>query len=133
MKGAVNRFMNLDQCGWRFAGVLLIVLAGVGGAFYHLAGPPPEAQNEPAELLVSDPPGDFEETAFKLGFSVNDKVELNELSMVIYHLRAPSGMKVPDALDLLRKRFLGLNADGNQALEAKPPLAPITGGLAAHL
>lgn len=94
---------------------------GKSGSAASGFGSAPESRYEDGEVLVSDPPSGFADMIGSLGFTVSEKVNLPELSMVLYRLRAPVGMAVPEAKKLLGAKFPGLTIDANHQFEAQGP------------
>jgi len=74
---------------------------------------PPGQRFEPGEIIISDPPEGFERRARQLGFTVIEKVSLRTLSVSVYRLRVPGSMRVPVAVNRLRRQFPGLTVDAN--------------------
>ena len=57
----------------------------------------PENRYEAGELVVVDPPDDFDGIARKLGFSVTERVRLGSLAIELYRIRIPPGASEPEA------------------------------------
>jgi len=79
----------------------------------------PDSAYEKGELLVVNPPRNFEEGASVLGFSVAERLNLVEMALVIYRMRIPQGMTVPQARSRLASKFPGLTTDANHHFEAQ--------------
>ena len=73
----------------------------------------PETWFEPGEVIVANPPRDFEVTALGEGFRVLEKVRLGALAFEVWRLRTPSGVAVPEAVARLHALFPGLLLDAN--------------------
>ncbi|MFQ5766077.1 MAG: hypothetical protein ACE5GT_14245, partial [Rhodospirillales bacterium] len=80
---------------------------------------PAEGRFETGEVLVADPPKDFERSVRQLGFSIIEKVSLGALDTEVYRLRIPQGATVPDAVRDLQRRFPGLAVDANHRVDAQ--------------
>lgn len=68
---------------------------------------------EKSEVLVIDPPDNFDGVAKRLGFTVLQRVALRSLSANVYRLRVPQVATVPESINRLRGRFPGLTIDAN--------------------
>jgi len=79
--------------------------------------PPPDKDFEPGEVLISNPPGGFEDKIKKLGFSIIERVQMKEIKMDIWRLKTPKGMTVPDAIKLIGRRFPGATVDANHRFD----------------
>jgi subtilisin family serine protease len=82
----------------------------------------PETWYEPGEVIVANPPKDFDIAAASEGFRVLEKFRLAALSFEVWRLRVPSGVTVPEAVARLRGRFPGLLLDANHRY--KPSQGP---------
>ena len=88
-------------------------------------GAPASRQYEEGEILVANPPRNFESNVRQLGFQIIEKVSLRSLETEILRLRIPQGASVPAAVRDLQRRFPGLTIDANhlvnsQATKATP-------------
>ena len=81
----------------------------------------PENRYEAGELVVVDPPDDFDGIARKLGFSVTERVRLGSLAIELYRIRIPPGASEPEARQTLAALFPGLNIDVNHQFEMQAP------------
>ncbi len=73
----------------------------------------PENSYEEGELVVVDPPAGFAEGASSLGFTILERVQLEELSFSVFRVRIPSGQNVRSARRSLLGRYPGLIIDAN--------------------
>lgn len=92
-----------------------VTLGNTGG----FGGFSPDDDYEKGEIIVVNPPKRFSDTVRQLGFSITERVQLSELSLDLYRLRTPAGMRVPDARKLLRGRFPGLAVDANHNFQVQ--------------
>ncbi len=81
----------------------------------------PENRYEAGELIVVDPPDDFDDVARTLGFSVTERVRLGSLAIELYRIRIPPGASEPEARQTLAARFPGLTIDFNHQFEMQAP------------
>lgn len=78
----------------------------------------PEESYEEGELVVIDPPTGFADGARVLGFTILERVQLDELSFSVYRVRIPSGQSVRSARRSLLGRYPGLVIDANHQFDA---------------
>lgn len=81
----------------------------------------PENRYEAGEIVVVDPPDNFEDVARGLGFSVTERVRLGSLAIELYRVRIPPGASEPEARQTLAARFPGLTIDFNHQFEVQAP------------
>ncbi len=77
----------------------------------------PSLRYEDGELVVVDPPSNFNDVALSLGFVVLERVPLGSLGMVVVRLGVPPGTAVPSARRRLLGRFPGLLVDANHQFD----------------
>lgn len=73
----------------------------------------PATAYEPGEVVLADPPRDFEDKIRPLGFRVTEHVRLAKLGLSLVRVATPSGMSVPDAIALLSRELPGVTIDAN--------------------
>ncbi|MBN08720.1 MAG: hypothetical protein CMM45_12920 [Rhodospirillaceae bacterium] len=66
-----------------------------------------------AEIIVIDPPSQFDLVAQDLGFSVTNAPNITNMNRFAYNLRAPRGLTTDSALKLLKDEFPGLALDAS--------------------
>lgn len=100
---------------------VVVLLAGVVAAFL-LSGKTHADDGQPApltpridgkrvQIVVVDPPKEFDADAEEMGFVIVERVELTELGMKIIRLKLPSGTTVNMARDRLIRKFPNLEVD----------------------
>lgn len=82
-------------------------------------GAPARRQYEEGEILVANPPRNFEPNVRQLGFQIIEKVSLRSLDTEIFRLRIPRGAAVPAAVRDLQRRFPGLVIDANHLVNSQ--------------
>lgn len=55
--------------------------------------------------MVHEAPNNFSVAARQLGFTDIEKVELGELSLIVYQVSVPTGQTVEAAMDRIRRAF----------------------------
>jgi hypothetical protein len=77
----------------------------------------PRNRFEPGEVLVVAPtPGALQRLQAQ-GFTVLERQSMAALAINLFRLRVPGEMSVPEAIDLLRRRFPDLTIDANHLYE----------------
>lgn len=76
---------------------------------------------EKNEVLVTNPPVDFETRAMELGFEIVERIQLQNLSLHVYRLRIPLGSTMKNARQLLARQMPGLNIDASHHFEVQEP------------
>ena len=66
-----------------------------------------------AEILVIDPPLQFDLVAQDLGFGISNAPKIKDKDRVAYHVRAPKGLTAESALQILKDEFPGVVLDAN--------------------
>lgn len=66
-----------------------------------------------AEIIVIDPPPQFDLVAQDLGFKVTNAPNITNMNGFAYNLRAPRGTTADSALQLLKDEFPGLALDAS--------------------
>ena len=66
-----------------------------------------------AEIIVIDPPSQFDLVAQDLGFRVTNAPNITKMSRFAYNLRAPRGLTAESALQLLKDEFPGIVLDAS--------------------
>ena len=61
-----------------------------------------------AEILVVDPPAQFDLIAHNLGFGITNASDIKNTDRIAYSLRAPTGFTAESALQLLKDEFPGV-------------------------
>lgn len=86
----------------------------------------PDDDFEPGEVLVANPPRNFDRRVKELGFGVLERVQMKDIGFEIWRLETPPGMSVRDAIQALGKSFPGLTIDANHRfdLSARAGLFP---------
>ncbi|MGB7946628.1 MAG: S8 family serine peptidase, partial [Candidatus Binatia bacterium] len=72
---------------------------------------------EPGEILVANPPPDFESIVVSQGYRVGDALQLRSLDLKILRLRTPSNVSVVNAVRRLRQQFPQATTDANTLYE----------------
>ncbi len=72
---------------------------------------------EPGEVLVANPPANFENLVVSQGFQVADMLQLRSLDMKVLRLVTPSNVSVASAVKRLRRQFPGTTTDVNTLYE----------------
>jgi len=85
-------------------------------------GKNPESFYEEGEVVVVNPPKNFLEVAGQLGFSVLERVNLDQVGLMIFRMGTPPGKTVPESRALLARRMPGLNMDANHQFQAQQGL-----------
>ena len=94
----------------RFAGTsLLIAPFFVAGWFIAswLSNSYPQDSTR-AELIVIDPPSQFDLVAQDLGFGITNAPSIKNMNRFAYNIRAPKGLTAESALQLLEDEFPGI-------------------------
>jgi len=97
----------------------------------------PDGRYIEGELIVTNPPRQFESVAKSLGFSIVNRTDHASLRLTVIRLRTPSKYTVAEAKALLGKKISRLNVDANhtynitgtvdvETLEEYPQLAALT-------
>jgi hypothetical protein len=73
----------------------------------------PRTWYEPGEVVVGNPPPDFDLAVQAFGFRVVEKTHLQSLGFDVWRLKVPDGVSVPEAISRLAQRFPGLLIDAN--------------------
>jgi hypothetical protein len=73
----------------------------------------PRTWYEPGEVVVGNPPPDFDIAVQAFGFRVVEKTHLDTLGFDVWRLKVPDGVSVPEAIRRLAQRFPGLLIDAN--------------------
>jgi hypothetical protein len=73
----------------------------------------PRTWYEPGEVVVGNPPPDFDLAVQAFGFRVVEKTHLESLGFDVWRLKVPDGVSVPEAISRLAQRFPGLLIDAN--------------------
>ena len=66
-----------------------------------------------AEIIVIDPPSEFDLIAQHLGFGITNAPEIKNMNRVAYNVRAPKGLTAEGALQLLRDEFPNIVLDAS--------------------
>ena len=66
-----------------------------------------------AEIIVINPPSQFEFIAQDLGFGITNAPNVRNMNSLAYNLRAPRGLTAESALQLLRNEFPGIVLDAS--------------------
>lgn len=69
------------------------------------------------EVLVANTPQGFESDARGLGFSVLERIRLSSLGIDAVRLRLPRSMTVPEAMDIIQRRFPDAIAEVNAVFD----------------
>ncbi|MEQ8194769.1 MAG: S8 family serine peptidase [Rhodospirillales bacterium] len=85
-------------------------------------GANPDAYYEPGEIIVTNPPKNFDAAASVLGFTVVSSETLPALGIRVVRLRVPAGTSVPRARRLLAAQFPSASVDANHHYEAQQGL-----------
>ena len=64
-----------------------------------------------AEIIVIDPPSQFDLVAQDLGFGITNASNIKNMNRLAYNIRAPRGLTAESALQLLRDEFPGIALD----------------------
>jgi hypothetical protein len=106
---------------WPTPGAKVAYKGGARAVTSYPPGVPYADRFEKNEVLVSNPPVDFESRAMELGFEVVERIQLRNLSLHIYRVRIPQGSTVKKARQLLAQRIPGLNVDASHHFETQEP------------
>ncbi|TCS64089.1 S8 family serine peptidase [Varunaivibrio sulfuroxidans] len=85
----------------------------------------PEKQRKKGQIVVSDPPAQFEDQARLLGFKIIETVRLKSLGMRILRLRIPRGSTITQAIGALRTHMPGLDIDANHTFDPSSDDTPV--------
>lgn len=77
----------------------------------------PDKWFEPDQVLIGNPPANFEDTVRFEGFHVLQKVPLKALAMDVWRVHTPDKISVRDAIAQLRQEFRGLLVDADHLYE----------------
>lgn len=77
----------------------------------------PVGNFEPTEILVSNPPENFENAVKGMNFSIIERMTLDTLDMKVFRLRTPEGHTVRTGVKLLREKFPGVAIDANHQFD----------------
>ena len=69
-----------------------------------------------AEIIVINPPSQFDLVAQDLGFRVTNAPNITKMNRFAYNLRAPRGLTAESALQLLKDEFPGIALDASYQL-----------------
>ena len=97
----------------RFAGIsLLIAPFFIAGWFIaSWLSSPYTRDSTRAEIIVINPPSQFDLIAQDLGFGITNTPNIKNMDRFAYYLRAPSGLTTESALQLLKDEFPGIILD----------------------
>jgi hypothetical protein len=82
-------------------------------------GANPDAYYERGEVIVTNPPKNFNAAAAVLGFTVLESQTLPGLGIGVVRLKVPAGNSVPRARRLLAAQFPSISVDANHLYEAQ--------------
>jgi len=82
-----------------------------------LTSGPRMAHYEPGEVLVANPPPNFESIVFSQGFRLGDMLQLRSLDLKVLRLLTPSNVSVASAIQRLRRQFPRTISDANTLYE----------------
>jgi len=77
----------------------------------------PDDDFEAGEVLVANPPRNFDKRVGELGFSVIERVHMKDVGLDVWRLKTPDGMSVKDAIRTLGQKFPGLTIDANHRFD----------------
>ena len=66
-----------------------------------------------AEIIVIDPPSQFDLIVQNLGFGITDAPNIKNMNRLAYNIRAPRGLTAESALQLLKDEFPGIVLDAS--------------------
>jgi len=77
----------------------------------------PDDDFEAGEVLVANPPRNFDRRVQELGFGVIERVRMPDIGFEFWRLETPEGMSVRDAIKRLGQKFPGLTIDANHRFD----------------
>jgi len=77
----------------------------------------PDRAYEPGEVIIAEPPADFEDKIRPAGFRVKEHINLGRLGLSIVRISTPPAMSVPDAIKKLAILLPGVTIDANTQFE----------------
>jgi len=88
---------------------LLVAPFFVAGWFFASWLSDPALQDQTrAEILIVDPPAQFDQVAQDLGFWITSTPDIKNVNRVSLSVRAPKGLSAESAMHLLRQEFPGV-------------------------
>ena len=88
-----------------------------GTSFNEISAGTGAANYAPGELLVANPPANFENLVVSQGFEVGGMLQLRSLDMKVLRLVTPANVSVTSAVQRLRQQFPGATTDANTLYE----------------
>jgi len=82
-----------------------------GTSFNEISAGTGAANYAPGELLVANPPANFENLVVSQGFEVGGMLQLRSLDMKVLRLVTPANVSVTSAVQRLRQQFPGATTD----------------------
>ena len=79
---------------------------------------PPEALVEPGEVIIVDPPAGFVRAMREDGYSLIERLTLEQIGITLVRLRTPSNINAIEGVRAINKRYPSLIADVNQRFNA---------------
>lgn len=97
-------------------GLLVAPFFIAGWVFASWLSDPTLQDQARAEILIVDPPAQFDQVAQDLGFWITSAPDARNVNRVSLNVRAPKGLSAESALRMLRQEFPGvvLNASYQQ-------------------
>jgi len=77
----------------------------------------PDDDFEAGEILIANPPRNFDKRISEMGFSVLERVQMEDIGFDVWRLKTPAGMSVKDAIKVLGRKFPGLTIDANHRFD----------------